>query len=123
MNEKQMSLEDVHARIKRMHAELNELEKLLTESIWKKDMKWQFPESNYTVLAIWLLYDPRAWRMFAVNERKSWVELAERLTKYVEWTVYFRDSDVVRFNKAKQSLYRHRGVCKLFSFHIYVRFF
>ena len=87
MNEKQMSLEQMYARIKRMHTELEELEKAMYEGVSEAEEKWEFPEGNYTVLAIWLLYDPRARRLFAVNERKSWVELAERLTKYVEWTV------------------------------------
>ena len=95
-----MSFEDVHARIKRMHTELVELEKDLNEGGLEAEEKWEFPEGNYTVLAIWLLYDPRARRLFAVNERKSWVELAERLTKYVEWTV---DWDCLRRNYTRKS--------------------
>ncbi len=46
MNEKQMSIEQVRAMIENMHASLEELEKLLTESIWKEDTKWQFPSSH-----------------------------------------------------------------------------
>ena len=95
-----MSLEQMRAKIKRMHAELNELERNLCECSLQ-DARWEFPEGNYTVLAIWLLYDPKAQRMFAVNERKSWVELAERLTKYVEWTV---DWDCLRRNYTRKSL-------------------
>ena len=82
-----MSFEGMCARIKSMHTELEELEKALKEGVLDEGEKWTFPEDNYTVLAIWLLYDPRARRLFAVNERKSWVELAERLTKYVGWMV------------------------------------
>ncbi len=115
MNEKQMSLEQMCAMIEKMHASLEELEKAMYEGVSEEGEKWTFPEGNYTVLAIWLLYDPRARRLFAVNERKSWMELAERLTKYVEWTLYFRDSDVVRFNKAKESLNRHRGVWNFYN--------
>ena len=101
MNEKQMSLEQMCAMIKGMRTELEELEKALNEGVLEGDEKWMFPEGNYTVLAIWLLYDPRARRLFAVNERKSWVELAERLTKYVEWTV---DWDCLRRNYTRKSL-------------------
>ena len=101
MNEKQMSLEQMCARIKRMHTELEELEKALNEGVMDEGEKWEFPEDNYTVLAIWLLYDPRARRMFAVNERKSWVELAERLTKYVGWMV---DGENLRKNYTRKSL-------------------
>ena len=101
MNEKQMSLDQMCARIKRMHTELEELEKALNEGVLEAEEKWEFPEGNYTVLAIWLLYDPRARRLFAVNERKSWMELAERLTKYVEWTV---DWDCLRRNYTRKSL-------------------
>ena len=101
MNEKQMSLEQVRAMIKGMRTELEELGKALNEGVLEGDEKWMFPEGNYMVLVIWLLYDPRAWRLFAVNERKSWVELAERLTKYVEWTV---DWDCLRRNYTRKSL-------------------
>ena len=101
MNENQMSLEQMCAMLKGMRTELEELEKALNEGVLEGDEKWMFPEGNYTVLAIWLLYDPRAWRLFAVNERKSWVELAERLTKYVEWTV---DWDCLRRNYTRKSL-------------------
>ena len=80
MNEKQMSLEQMCAMIKGMRTELEKLEKALKEGVLDEGEQWTFPEDNYTVLAIWLLYDPKAWRLFAVNERKSWVELAERLT-------------------------------------------
>lgn len=100
MNEKQMSLEQMCAMIKGMRTELEELEKALNEGVLEGDEKWMFPEGNYTVLAIWLLYDPRARRLFAVNERRSWVELAERLTKYVEWTV---DWDCLRRNYTRKS--------------------
>ena len=100
MNEKQMSLEQMCAMIKGMRTELEELEKALNEGVLEAEEKWEFPEGNYTVLAILLLYDPRARRLFAVNERKSWVELAERLTKYVEWTV---DWDCLRRNYTRKS--------------------
>jgi len=100
MNEKQMSLEQMRAMIEKMHASLEELEKAMYEGVLEEGEKWMFPEGNYTVLAIWLLYDPNAQRLFAVNERKSWVELAERLTKYVEWTV---DWDCLRRNYTRKS--------------------
>lgn len=101
MNEKQMSFEGMCARIKSMHTELEELEKALKEGVLDEGEQWTFPEDNYTVLAIWLLYDPKAWRLFAVNERKSWVELAERLTKYVGWMV---DGENLRKNYTRKSL-------------------
>jgi len=101
MKEQKMSIEQVRAMIEKMHASLEDLEKALNEGVLDRDEKWMFPEGNYTVLAIWLLYDPRARRLFAVNERKSWVELAERLTKYVEWTV---DWDCLRRNYTRKSL-------------------
>ena len=100
MKEQKMSIEQVRAMIEKMHASLEDLEKALNEGVLEGDEKWMFPEGNYTVLAIWLLYDPRARRLFAVNERKSWVELAERLTKYVEWTV---DWDCLRRNYTRKS--------------------
>ena len=87
MKEQKMSIEQMCAMIKGMRTELEELEKALNEGVLDGDEKWMFPEGNYTVLAIWLLYDPRARRMFAVNERKSWTELADRLTKSVGWAV------------------------------------
>ena len=107
MNEKQMSLEQMCAMIEKMHANLEELEKALNEGVLEGDEKWMFPEGNYTVVAIWLLYDPRARRMFAVNERKSWVELAERLTKYVEWTV---DWDCLR---RSEKAFENKNTAKL----------
>ena len=100
MNEKQMSFEGMCARIKRMHAALEELEKALKEGVMDEGEKWEFPKDNYTVLAIWMLYDPKAQRLFAVNERKSWTELAERLTKYVGWMV---DWDCLRRNYTRKS--------------------
>lgn len=100
MKEQKMSIEQVRAMIEKMHASLEDLEKALKEGVMDEGEKWMFPEGNYTVLAIWLLYDPRARRLFAVNERKSWVELAERLTKYVEWTV---DWDCLRRNYTRKS--------------------
>ena len=101
MNENQMSFEGMYARIKRMHTELEELEKALKEGVMDEGEKWEFPEDNYTVLAIWMLYDPKAQRLFAVNERKSWAELAERLTKYVGWMV---DGENLRKNYTRKSL-------------------
>lgn len=101
MNEKQMRFEGMCARIKSMHTELEELEKALKEGVLDEGEQWTFPEDNYTVLAIWLLYDPKARRLFAVNERKSWVELAERLTKYVGWMV---DGENLRKNYTRKSL-------------------
>ncbi len=47
-----MSFEGMCARIKRMHAELEELEKALNEGVMDEGGKWEFPEGNYTVLAI-----------------------------------------------------------------------
>ena len=101
MNEKQMSLDQMCARIKRMHTELEELEKALNEGVLEAEEKWEFPEGNYTVLAIWLLYDPRAHEVFPINGRKSWVELAERLTKYVGWVV---DWHTLRKNYTRKDL-------------------
>ena len=101
MNEKQMSFEGMCARIKSMHTELEELEKALKEGVLDEGEQWTFPEDNYTVLAIWLLYDPKARRLFAANERKSWAELAERLTKYVGWMV---DGENLRKNYTRKSL-------------------
>ena len=101
MNEKQMSIEQVRTMIEKMHVSLEEMEKALNEGVMDEGEKWEFPEDNYTVLAIWLLYDPRARRMFAVNERKSWAELAERLTKYVGWMV---DGENLRKNYTRKSL-------------------
>ena len=87
MKEQKMSIEQVRAKIKKMRTEWKELEKAFDEGVLNEGEKWTFPEDNYTVLAIWLLYDPKAQRLFAVNERKSWTELADRLTKYVGWAV------------------------------------
>ena len=106
MKEQKMSIEQVRAMIEKMHASLEDLEKALNEGVLEGDEKWTFPEGNYTVLAIWLLYDPRARRLFAVNERKSWVELAERLTKYVEWTVYW---DCLRRNYTRKSFRKSKN--------------
>ena len=85
MKEQKMSIEQVRAMIKRMHAELEEVEKVLTME--ETAERWTFPDDNYTILAIWLLYDPHARRLFPVNEKKSWAELADRLTNYVGWAV------------------------------------
>ena len=60
MNEKQMSFEGMCARIKRMHTELEELEKALKEGVLDEGEQWTFPEDNYTVLSIWMLHDPKA---------------------------------------------------------------
>lgn len=87
MKEQKMSIEQVRAKINKMRTEWEELEKAFDEGVLNEGEKWTFPEDNYTVLAIWLLYDPKAQRLFAVNERKSWTELADRLTKYVGWAV------------------------------------
>jgi len=106
MKEQKTSIEQVRAMINGMRTELEELENTLNEGVSDGDEKWMFPEGNYTVLAIWLLYDPRARRMFAVNERKSWVELAERLTKYVEWTV---DWDCLRRNYTRKSFRKSKN--------------
>ena len=95
-----MKREELRGRIKHIHAELREVETALNEGLLEEDEKWTFPEGNYTVLAIWLLYDPKARRLFAVTERKSWVELAERLSKYVEWTV---DWDSLRRNYTRKT--------------------
>lgn len=51
------------------------------------ERRWTFPKDTYTVLAIWLLYDPIAHELFPVNKKKSWAELANRLTKYIGWVV------------------------------------
>lgn len=57
------------------------------------ERRWTFPKDTYTVLAIWLLYDPIAHELFTVNARKSWAELALRLTDYVGWVV---DPEILR---------------------------
>ena len=101
MKEQKRIIEQVRAMIEKMHASLEDLEKALEEGVMDEGEKWEFPEDNYTVLAIWLLYDPRARRLFAVNERKSWVELAERLTKYVGWMV---DWHTLRKNYTRKDL-------------------
>ena len=101
MKEQKMSIEQVRAMIEKMHASLEELEKALNEGVLEGDEKWMFPEGNYTVLAIWLLYDPKAHVVFPVNGRKSWVELAERLTKYVGWMV---DWHTLRKNYTRKDL-------------------
>ena len=59
------------------------------------ERRWTFPKDTYTVLAIWLLYDPIAHELFPVNKKKSWAELANRLTKYIGWVV---DSEILRQN-------------------------
>lgn len=51
------------------------------------ERRWTFPENNYTVLAIWLFYDPLAHELFPISTKKSWAELALKLTKYVGWVV------------------------------------
>ena len=101
MKEQKMSIEQVRAMIEKMHASLEELENALNEGVMNEGEKWEFPEGNYTVLAIWLLYDPRAHEVFPVNGRKSWVELAERLTKYVGWMV---DWHTLRKNYTRKDL-------------------
>ena len=101
MKEQKMSIEQVRAEIKTMRASLEELENALNEGVMNEGEKWEFPEGNYTVLAIWLLYDPRAHEVFPVNGRKSWVELAERLTKYVGWMV---DWHTLRKNYTRKDL-------------------
>ncbi len=83
----QMSIEQARAMIKGMHAQLEKLEIILTESTLNAKEKWEFPKDNYTVLATWLLYDPMAHELFPVNKRKSWVELADKLTEYTGWVV------------------------------------
>ena len=106
MKEQKMSIEQVRVMIKGMRTSLEDLENALNEGVSEEGEKWVFPEDNYTVLAVWLLYDPRAQRLFAVNERKSWVELAERLTKYVEWTV---DWDCLRRNYTRKSFRKSKN--------------
>ena len=101
MKEQKMSIEQVRAMIEKMHASLEELEKALNVGVLEAEEKWEFPDGNYTVLAIWLLYDPHARRLFPVNEKKSWAELAERLTKYVGWVV---DWHTLRKNYTRKDL-------------------
>lgn len=100
MKEKQMSDEQMSAKIKEMHASLDELENALIGREWDEE-RWTFPENKYTVLAVWLLYDPKAHRLFSVNKKKSWAELAERLTKYVGWIV---DEHILRQNYTRKYL-------------------
>ena len=101
MNEKQWSLELLLALVDRMQELLNQLKRLLLDGPNSADEKWHFPENNYTVLAIWLLYDPKAHRLFPVSEKKSWNELAQRLSKYVGWTV---DEHILRQNYTRNYL-------------------
>ena len=65
------------------------------------ERRWKFPNDDYTVLAIWLLYDPIAHDLFPVDKKKSWAELAQRLSKYVGWVV---DSHILRENYTRKSL-------------------
>ena len=103
MKEQKMSIEQVRAMIEKMHASLEDLEKALNEGVLDGDEKWMFPEGNYTVLAIWLLYDPKARKLFPIKGKKSWAELAERLSKYVGWTV---DWHSLRKNYTRKDLKR-----------------
>ena len=60
MKENQMSIEQVRAMIKRICTVLENVLTALNEGVSEEGEKWIFPEGNYTVLAIWLLYDPKA---------------------------------------------------------------
>lgn len=75
-----LALEEMERLVKKAHTMCAKLEQSETE-------KFEFPENNYTVLAVWLLHDPKAKRMFPIYQKKSWSELAERLTEYVGWVV------------------------------------
>lgn len=74
------------AQIAAIHQQLDELETCIREQ-QLTERRWTFPKDNYTVLAIWLLYDPVAHELFPVSARKSWAELAHRLSDYVGWVV------------------------------------
>ncbi len=74
------------AQIAAIHQQLDELETCIREQ-QLTERRWTFPKDNYTVLAIWLLYDPVAHELFPVSTRKSWAELAHRLSDYVGWVV------------------------------------
>ena len=80
------------AQIAAIHQQLDELETCIREQ-QLTERRWTFPKDNYTVLAIWLLYDPVAHELFPVSTRKSWAELALRLTDYVGWVV---DPEILR---------------------------
>lgn len=101
MNQNQITIKQVSNTFLTLHAHLNELEQVFTQDIFIGIEPWVFPEDNYTVLAIWLLYDPVAHELFPVNKKKSWAELAERLSKYVGWVV---DEHNLRRNYIRRSL-------------------
>lgn len=82
MKQNQITIQQVSNTFLTLHAHLNELEQVFTQDIFIGIEPWVFPEDNYTVLAIWLLYDPVAHELFPVNKKKSWAELAERLSKF-----------------------------------------
>ena len=103
MKENQMNLEQMCAMINEMHKELETLKNALLEQAMVAEEKWDFPEDRYTVLAIWLLYDPKARKLFPIKGKKSWTELAERLSKYVGWTV---DWHSLRKNYTRKDLKR-----------------
>ena len=101
MEANQMNLEKTSALITRIHTELDELKAIMLEGVLNTAEKWNFPEDNYTVLAIWLMYDPKAHILFHVNQKKSWSELAQKLTKYVGWTI---DEHILRQNYTRKYL-------------------
>ena len=77
------------ARLTKALGELKQHVQSLLNTLQPEDneRRWTFPLNDYTVLAIWLLYDPIAHDLFPVNKKKSWEELANRLSTYVGWTV------------------------------------
>lgn len=101
MEANQMNLEKTSALITRIHTELDELKAIMLEGVLNTAEKWNFPEDNYTVLAIWLIYDPKAHILFPVNQKKSWSELAQKLTKFVGWTI---DEHILRQNYTRKYL-------------------
>ena len=51
------------AQIAAIHQQLDELETCIREQ-QLTERRWTFPKDSYTVLAIWLLYDPVAHELF-----------------------------------------------------------
>ena len=87
--------EQVYTMFANLREQINQLEQICTQMSKENHTRWVFPQNNYTVLAIWLLYDPLAQELFPVTQKKSWAELCEKLSKYVGWTV---DEHILRRN-------------------------
>ena len=97
----QRSPEKVRKMFSEWRSQLDKLEELVMEEALMQEARWNFREGNYSVLATWLLYDPMAHMLFPVAEKKSWVELGNRLTEYVGWTV---DWHTLRKNYTRKDL-------------------